>query len=107
MLQPAIELAEGGFPVGPVTAKLWQGGKGQLQQAGGPGVHTFLTREGNTPKYGELFRNPDLAATFRTLAEHGASEGRVAAQAYGAGRDQKGHYFAQSWGKCTCGKCCA
>ena len=38
MLQPAIELAEGGFPVSPVTATQWRGCFSQLTRAGGPGV---------------------------------------------------------------------
>lgn len=35
VLQPAIELAEGGFAVGPLTAHQWKGCVGQLK---GPGA---------------------------------------------------------------------
>ncbi|KAK9787880.1 hypothetical protein WJX73_007818 [Symbiochloris irregularis] len=72
VLQPAIELAEGGFPVSPITARLWAGHREQLLQGGG---YTFLNEDKSTPKYGQLFRNPDLAQTFRTLAEQGAQAG--------------------------------
>lgn len=75
MLEPAIQLAEEGFPVGPITARLWEGGLGQLKQAGGPGAKAFMTADGGAPKYGQIQRNPDLAQTFRTIAEKGALEG--------------------------------
>lgn len=69
VLAPAIELAERGFPVAPLTAYFWgRGADRQLKHA--PGGHQLL-RDGQAPKAGELFRNPNLAATFRTLAEHG------------------------------------
>jgi len=32
ILQPAIDLAEQGFPVSPITADLWEQGVGQLKQ---------------------------------------------------------------------------
>ena len=47
----------------------------QVTNQGGPGVSSFTTAEGKAPAAGQLMRNPDLAATFRRLAEHGASKG--------------------------------
>jgi hypothetical protein len=44
VLQPAIELAEDGFPVSPVTAHQWRGCFSQLIRAGGPGVSRKMTR---------------------------------------------------------------
>ncbi len=131
VLQPAIELAEDGFPVSPVTAHQWQGCFSQLTKAGGPGVSAaqqlplrtaylrrhatlavalklnprsharrlwlssfhssqahamsssnrwsqakaLMTPDGKAPAAGQLQRNPDLGATFRRLAEHGAFKG--------------------------------
>ncbi|BDA50498.1 Glutathione hydrolase proenzyme [Coccomyxa sp. Obi] len=72
VLQPAIELAEQGFPVSPVTAYHWEISTPQLR---GPGKAAFLTPDGRAPAAGEIQRNPDLAATFRSLAKHGALEG--------------------------------
>jgi gamma-glutamyltranspeptidase len=72
VLQPAIELAEQGFPVSPVTAYHWDISAPQLR---GPGKISLLNPEGRAPRAGEIQRNPDLATTFRTLAEHGALEG--------------------------------
>lgn len=42
VLQPAIELAEDGFPVSPVTAHQWRGCFSQLTRAGGPGVSATM-----------------------------------------------------------------
>lgn len=69
-LQPAIRLAEEGFPVAPITAYFWErGARRQLSQA--PNGRE-LTIDGRAPRAGEIFRNPGLARTFRTLAESGA-----------------------------------
>ena len=69
VLAPAIRLAEGGFPVAPLTAYFWsRGASRQLQSA--PGGEE-LTIDGRAPLAGEIFRNPGLARTFRTVAEGG------------------------------------
>ncbi|MCW5875629.1 MAG: gamma-glutamyltransferase family protein [Anaerolineales bacterium] len=79
VLAPAIELAEAGFPVAPVTSYFWgRGAANQLSQAPNGAE---LTIDGRAPKPGELFRNPGLARTFRRLAEGGAAafyEGEIA-----------------------------
>lgn len=69
ILQPAIELAEGGFPVAPLTAHFWaRGAERQLKTA--PGGQALLLN-GHAPRAGEIFRNPGLARTFRAVAEGG------------------------------------
>lgn len=69
ILEPAIRLAQEGFPVAPLTAYYWQrGAERQLKQAAGG---KELTIGGRAPRAGELFRNPGLAHTFRNLAEKG------------------------------------
>lgn len=69
ILAPAIELAERGFPVAPLTAYFWgRGAERQLKHA--PGGHQLLIN-GRAPRAGDIFQNPNLAATFRTLAEDG------------------------------------
>jgi gamma-glutamyltranspeptidase/glutathione hydrolase len=71
ILAPAIRLAEEGFPVAPLTAHFWaRGAERQLKSA--PNGHE-LTLNGRAPKAGELFRNPGLARTFKSVAEGGAS----------------------------------
>ncbi len=69
ILAPAVRLAEEGFPVAPITAYHWQrGAERQLAQA--PNGHE-LTIDGRAPRPGEIFRNPGLARTLRTVAEGG------------------------------------
>ena len=75
VLQPAIELGEKGFPVSPITAYYWGRGAGQLKDQGGSGIKALLQPDGTAPKAGQLQKNAHLAATFRSLAEHGAEEG--------------------------------
>jgi gamma-glutamyltranspeptidase / glutathione hydrolase len=79
ILAPAIRLAEDGFPVAPLTSIFWQrSAERQLAQA--PGGQA-LTIEGRGPRQGEIFRNPGLARTFRTIADGGKAafyEGEIA-----------------------------
>jgi len=79
VLAPAIELAEGGFPVAPLTSYFWgRGAANQLSSAPNGGD---LLLDGRAPQPGELFRNPGLARTLRRLAEGGAPafyEGEIA-----------------------------
>ncbi len=71
ILAPAIRLAEEGFPVAPITAYSWQRGA-QRQLASALNGHE-LTINGRGPNAGEIFRNPNLARTFKSIAEGGAS----------------------------------
>ncbi|HXG69024.1 MAG TPA: gamma-glutamyltransferase family protein [Gemmatimonadaceae bacterium] len=64
LLAPAIALAEEGFPVGAVTAAVWERGLVQLHSR-------ELTIDGRAPRAGELFRNPALARTLRSIAAEG------------------------------------
>ncbi len=75
VLQPAIELGEGGLPVSPITAYYWGRGSKLLKEQGGSGIKALLQPDGSAPKAGQLQKNPHLASTFRSLAEHGAEEG--------------------------------
>ncbi len=69
VLNPAIRLAEEGFPVAPITAYHWaSGADNQLSQALNGDE---LTIDGRAPRAGELFRNPGLAATLTAVAEGG------------------------------------
>jgi gamma-glutamyltranspeptidase / glutathione hydrolase len=65
ILAPAIRLGEDGYPVAPMTAHFWSRGR-QLQGRG----ETMLIN-GQAPQAGQLFHNPDLARTFRTVGEGG------------------------------------
>jgi gamma-glutamyltranspeptidase/glutathione hydrolase len=71
VLTPAIRLAEEGYPVAPITARAWiEGVERQLIKSPG-GIE--LTIEGRAPRPGEIFRNPGLSNTLKTVAEGGAA----------------------------------
>jgi gamma-glutamyltranspeptidase/glutathione hydrolase len=71
-LAPAIRLAEEGFPVTPIIAGQWAEETARLRNDAGARA-TFLVDRERAPKAGEWFRNPDLAASFRAIAEGGPS----------------------------------
>ena len=68
VLEPAIHYAENGFPVSPIIAGAWRG----LERTEEPSTRAALLLDGErAPGAGDVFRNPDLAHSFRLLAEHG------------------------------------
>ena len=76
VLAPAIALAEEGVPIHAVAAQLWSDNAHQLLDRwggleGNPGAASLLV-DGRPPRHGEVLRNPELAATLRTLASNGA-----------------------------------
>lgn len=77
LLQPAIEAAEEGFIVSPVVAESWQRSARIVQPGLDDAAHAewwrAFTRDGRPPQAGELWRNPQQAATLRALA---TSKGR-------------------------------
>ncbi len=68
-LAPAIRLAEEGFPVSPIIASQWADELEKLNRDEGARA-TYLV-DGRAPRAGEWFRNPDLARSFRVIAEQG------------------------------------
>jgi gamma-glutamyltranspeptidase/glutathione hydrolase len=72
LLAPAIENAEKGFPVSPVIAGEWRGAERTLSRYP-DSAKTFLI-DGKAPRAGQIFRNPNLAASYRLIAEKGAAE---------------------------------
>ncbi len=76
-LAPAIEYAEKGFAVAPITAELWQKAHEHYAKASEKhtAVRTFFetfTQNGKCPQAGTLWRLPEQAATLRAIAETGA-----------------------------------
>jgi gamma-glutamyltranspeptidase/glutathione hydrolase len=69
ILGPAIRYAEEGFPVTEVIAHYWEVGGRRLKDEPNFGA-TYLP-DGRAPRTGEIFRNPDLARTYRLIAEKG------------------------------------
>jgi len=69
VLAPAIHLAEDGFPVAEITAAEWEE-REELLRAEAESARVYLTG-GRAPRTGEIFRNPDLATSYRALASEG------------------------------------
>jgi gamma-glutamyltranspeptidase/glutathione hydrolase len=69
-LQPAIALAEEGFPVTPIIAEQWRDQVEKLARDPGA-TRTYLIDGTRGPEAGEWVRNPDLASSFRTIAREG------------------------------------
>lgn len=70
LLAPAIRYAEEGFPLTELIALYW--GSADRHYKNLPGsAHATWVPGGKVPKKGDIFRNPDLARTYRRLAEGG------------------------------------
>ncbi len=69
LFEPAIELAERGFPVSPRLATLLANATFRLED---PDARRLFYREDGTARRAdEVIRNPALAETLRTIAAHG------------------------------------
>jgi len=79
VLEPAITLAEEGYPVGQVTAYYWARSENLLKTASPNGDEMLLN--GSAPKEGEIMKMPFLAQSFRSLGANGKAgyyEGPIA-----------------------------
>jgi gamma-glutamyltranspeptidase / glutathione hydrolase len=86
VLQPAIEIAENGFPIGERMASAIAGSR-KLKKY--PTSVKVYFPGGEAPKAGDIFKNPDLGRTLRKLVEAekaNASKGRH--EALKAARDR-------------------
>ena len=94
LLGPAIALASDGFPVAEITSEEWRNQAAFLRQDA-QAEKTFLP-VGRAPAFGELFRNPDLAWTYRQIAANGADafyRGEIAQRIIG-GLERRGSTMA-------------
>ena len=69
LLAPAREIAERGFPVAAVSARMW-GAEEETLRRDAAAAEAFLPG-GRAPREGELVRLPDLARTLGTVADEG------------------------------------
>ncbi|KAJ5624357.1 hypothetical protein N7510_000666 [Penicillium lagena] len=99
ILQPAVDLAEKGFPVSEISAYYWQENEQQLREAS-PNFKEMLkediaTADGSrAPRTGEIMKMPTLANTFHQLAIEGKKgfyAGRVADAICQVMQDRGGH----------------
>ncbi|KAF2861384.1 gamma-glutamyltranspeptidase [Piedraia hortae CBS 480.64] len=98
ILDPAIQLAEEGFPVSESMAYYWDLSEKQLLSASPNGAE-MLKADGSAPngcrapRVGEIMKNPTLGKTFRQLAEDGKKgfyTGRIADEIVQAVSDRGG-----------------
>jgi gamma-glutamyltranspeptidase / glutathione hydrolase len=69
LLRPAIQTAEEGFAVSEVIAESWEKAAEALSKW--PDSAATWLPDGHAPRFGELFRNPRMAASMRLIAEGG------------------------------------
>src|ERR687897_2497824 len=88
LLEPAWEFAESGYPVSEVFARYWGVGEDLLLR--NEAAARALLIEGRAPEAGEVFQQPDLAATLSAVAEDGADAFYGGGKARGRGRPRPG-----------------
>ncbi len=71
LLEPAGRIAEEGFPVAEVAARYWETGRALLRRDAAAS-EALLLPGGRAPGPGEVFHQPDLAATLAAVVEGGA-----------------------------------
>ena len=70
LFEPAIRIAENGFPIGPKLARTIAGAARMKNM---PDIaRMFFHADGTPMQEGELLKNPELAETFRAIARGGA-----------------------------------
>ncbi|ESO87456.1 hypothetical protein LOTGIDRAFT_220165 [Lottia gigantea] len=80
ILQPAINLAENGFPVQQTVAHFWAKGSSLLKDPENKHGQDMLL-DGEAPKHGQVIKLPKMAQTFKEVAKYGKKgfyEGRIA-----------------------------
>lgn len=70
LLQPAIKLADEGFEITQTFSDQVNSNKERFAVFPASAA-LYLTPDGNAPEAGSIWRNPDLANTFRLIAEQG------------------------------------
>ena len=70
ILQPTINYAKNGFPVSELISHYWQKSVPRLSPQAGSFKTTF-TINGQAPKKGQIFKNPELANTLNEIAKGG------------------------------------
>jgi gamma-glutamyltranspeptidase/glutathione hydrolase len=92
ILQPTIDYAENGFPVSEVVSVYWSHTTGGLKKY--PDTAKTFLPDGRPPAHGEVFRNPNLAASLRAIAAEGPSayyRGAIAQQIVAASEKLGGY----------------
>lgn len=72
LFEPAIKIADEGFQISPRMAASVDGSKAQLARDPEAAAY-FLEADGSAKKAGTLLKSPELAQTFRSIADQGIS----------------------------------
>jgi gamma-glutamyltranspeptidase/glutathione hydrolase len=94
ILSPAIQYARSGFPVSEVIAWSWSLNIPARKEF--PGFMATFTIDGQAPKKGEIFKNPDLANTLESIASRGRNifyKGEIAKKIEAYMKSQGGFLF--------------
>src|SRR2546425_812873 len=103
LLAPAIRYAEEGFPVTEIFASYWTGSERKLGRDTNASS-TFLPN-GHAPRVGEIFRNPDLAWSYKQIAARGRKafyQGEIARRILACSRALGGTMTAEDLAKFSC-----
>jgi gamma-glutamyltranspeptidase/glutathione hydrolase len=98
LLASSIQTAEEGFPVSQIIAGHWSGSANSLSKWP-DSARTYLPH-GRAPKVGELFKNPNLAASYRAIATGGRDafyEGAIAAEIVRFSEANGGYFSMQDF----------
>jgi gamma-glutamyltranspeptidase/glutathione hydrolase len=99
LLAPAIDTAEEGFPVSEIIAGSWQGAEPSLRKHAGSAA-TYLIQGKRAPRFGEIFRNPQLAHSYRLIAQEGARsfyQGNIAEELIRFSKQEGGLFTARDF----------
>lgn len=91
LLAPSIDYARNGFPVSELIAYYFEMNQKRIGHY--PGFTETFTINGKTPKKGQIFKNPNLAATYEKIATGGRDsfyKGDIARTIGGFIQSQKG-----------------
>jgi gamma-glutamyltranspeptidase/glutathione hydrolase len=100
LLAPAIRYAEEGFPVTEIFSSYWVASERKLRRDTNA-AKTFLPA-GRAPRTGEIFRNPDLAWSYRQIAAQGRKgfyEGAIAKRVLACSKAHSGPMTAEDLAK--------
>jgi gamma-glutamyltranspeptidase / glutathione hydrolase len=89
LLAPAIKYAEEGFPVSEIIDRGWP------HPGRDPSMTATYCPKGQAPEIGEMFQNPELAASYRLIAQQGRDafyRGPIAEQIVAASRGRNGFF---------------
>jgi gamma-glutamyltranspeptidase/glutathione hydrolase len=95
LLEPSMRYAEEGFPVPEVIARYWKAAESKLRLY--PDAAKTYLSDGRAPPVGSIFKNPNLARSYREIAREGRDafyKGRLAREIV-AFSDKHGGLFSE------------